>query len=144
MLQPTEELWEKYLPPEVEELLKSQGSGSAYIADPTMPSQVYAPSLGWRGTQQSSRVRDPTRVVTFEVPHNAGIQVYDYKTKSSRIMFGPTLVMLEPDEQFTVLRLSGGVPKQPNVIRTLCVQLGPDFMRDQVSAAARVGVMTDM
>ncbi|KAJ0412485.1 hypothetical protein ATCC90586_005505 [Pythium insidiosum] len=58
--------------------------------------------------------------------------VYDYKTKSSRIMFGPTLVMLEPEEQFTVLRLAGGVPKQPNVIKTLCLQLGPDFMRDQI------------
>jgi major vault protein len=134
MLQPTEELWEKYLPPEVEELLTSQGSGSAYIADPSASGQVYAPSLGQWAPQRSSRARDPTRVVTFEVPHNAGIQVYDYKTKSSRIMFGPTLVMLEPDEQFTVLRLSGGVPKQPNVIRTLCVQLGPDFMRDQVGA----------
>lgn len=129
MLQPTEELWEKYLPPEVEEMLMAQGSGSAYIADPS--TSIYASSLGQRPIR-SARTRDATRVVTFEVPHNAGIQVYDYKTKSSRIMFGPTLVMLEPDEQFTVLRLSGSVPKQPNVIRTLCVQLGPDFMRDQV------------
>ncbi|KAL3667201.1 hypothetical protein V7S43_007436 [Phytophthora oleae] len=133
MLQPTEELWSKYLPPAVEELLSSQAGGSAYVTDPTQSNKLTA-SLGptWDISKGAPRTRDPTRVVTFEVPHNAGIQVYDYKTTSSRILFGPTLVMLEPDEQFTVLRLSGGVPKEPNVIRTLCLQLGPDFMRDQI------------
>ncbi|KAH7492369.1 Major vault protein [Phytophthora ramorum] len=133
MLQPTEELWAKYLPPAVEELLSSQAGGSAYVTDPTESNKLTA-SLGrpWDISKGAPRTRDPTRVVTFEVPHNAGIQVYDYKTTSSRILFGPTLVMLEPDEQFTVLRLSGGVPKEPNVIRTLCLQLGPDFMRDQI------------
>ncbi|OWY97339.1 Major vault protein, partial [Phytophthora megakarya] len=131
MLQPTEELWEKYLPPAVEELLSSQAGGSAYVTDPTQSNKLTA-SLGPWDKSKTMRTRDPTRVVTFEVPHNAGIQVYDYKTTSSRILFGPTLVMLEPDEQFTVLRLSGGVPKEPNVIRTLCLQLGPDFMRDQI------------
>ncbi|GLE10740.1 hypothetical protein PINS_up022980 [Pythium insidiosum] len=135
MLQPTEELWAKMLPPEVEELLQAQRSGSAYVQDPTQsPStSVWTSSLGRDTSSQVVRApRDPTRLVTFEVPHNAAVQVYDYKTKSSRIMFGPTLVMLEPEEQFTVLRLAGGVPKQPNVIKTLCLQLGPDFMRDQI------------
>ncbi|RLN70202.1 hypothetical protein BBJ28_00020555, partial [Nothophytophthora sp. Chile5] len=133
MLQPTEELWTKYVPPAVEGLLSSQSGGSAYVTDPTLSNKLTA-SLGrpWDSKNGAPRRRDPTRVVTFEVPHNAGIQVYDYKTTSSRILFGPTLVMLEPDEQFTVLRLSGGVPKEPNVIRTLCLQLGPDFMRDQI------------
>ncbi|KAG7387063.1 hypothetical protein PHYPSEUDO_014717 [Phytophthora pseudosyringae] len=133
MLEATEELWSKYLPPPVEELLSSQAGGSAYVTDPTQSNKLTA-SLGrpWDTSKGAPRIRDPTRVVTFEVPHNAGIQVYDYKTTSSRILFGPTLVMLEPDEQFTVLRLSGGVPKEPNVIRTLCLQLGPDFMRDQI------------
>ncbi|EEY53394.1 major vault protein [Phytophthora infestans T30-4] len=133
MLQATEELWSKHLSPAVEELLSSQVGGSAYVVDPTQSNKLTA-SLGrpWDTATGAPRQRDPTRVVTFEVPHNAGIQVYDYKTTSSRILFGPTLVMLEPDEQFTVLRLSGGVPKEPNVIRTLCLQLGPDFMRDQI------------
>lgn len=132
MLQPTEELWPKYLSPEVEELLFSQSAGSAYVSDPTQSSTVTA-SLGHRQPKRAGdRKRDPTRVVTFEVPHNAAIQVYDYKTTSSRIMFGPTLVMLDPEEQFTELRLAGGVPKEPNVIRTLCLQLGPDFMRDKI------------
>uniref|UniRef100_K3X224 Major vault protein n=1 Tax=Globisporangium ultimum (strain ATCC 200006 / CBS 805.95 / DAOM BR144) TaxID=431595 RepID=K3X224_GLOUD len=138
MLQPTEELWSKYLSPEVEALLFSQSAGSAYVADPTVSkSSTWASSLGGqhaalRRSSASTRTRDPTRVVTFEVPHNAAIQVYDYKTTSSRIMFGPTLVMLDPEEQFTELRLAGGVPKEPNVIRTLCLQLGPDFMRDKI------------
>lgn len=97
MLQPTEELWAKYLLPEVEELLVSQGTGSAYVQDPTSTSGVVTSSLGQRSS--APLARDPTRLVTFEVPHNAAVQVYDYKTTSSRILFGPTLVMLDPDEQ---------------------------------------------
>lgn len=47
-------------------------------------------------------------------------------------MFGPDLVMLLPDEQFTVLSISGGKPKRPNVIKALCLLLGPDFCTDIV------------
>jgi major vault protein len=39
-------------------------------------------------------------------------------------------VRLEPDEQFTVVYLSGGKPKKPGVIKTLAVGLGPDFFSD--------------
>ncbi|RLO08792.1 hypothetical protein DYB28_011552, partial [Aphanomyces astaci] len=115
MLQPTEELWAKHMGDEIEELLQMD----SYVDD-TAPLSAAAMS------------RDPTRVVTFEVPHNTAIQVYDYSSTMSRIMFGPTLVMLNPEEQFTVIKLSGNVPKTPKAIKTLCLQLGPDFMRDQV------------
>lgn len=47
-----------------------------------------------------------------------------------RVVFGPELVMLGPDEQFTQLSLSGGKPKKPNVIKSLCLLLGPDFCTD--------------
>ncbi|RHZ08471.1 hypothetical protein DYB37_009395, partial [Aphanomyces astaci] len=114
MLQPTEELWAKHMGDEIEELLQMD----SYVDD-TAPLSAAATS------------RDPTRVVTFEVPHNTAIQVYDYSSTMSRIMFGPTLVMLNPEEQFTVIKLSGNVPKTPKAIKTLCLQLGPDFMRDQ-------------
>jgi len=40
--------------------------------------------------------------------------------------------MLGPDEQFTVLSLSGDKPKRPHVIKALSLQLGPDFMTDVV------------
>lgn len=43
---------------------------------------------------------------------------------------GPNLVRLEPDEQFTVNYLSGGKPKRPGVIKTICIGLGPDFFSD--------------
>jgi major vault protein len=39
---------------------------------------------------------------------------------------------LGPDEQFTVLSLSGDKPKRPHVIKSLALQLGPDFMTDIV------------
>jgi len=66
------------------------------------------------------------------VPHNAAVQIYDYKKKVSRAVFGPDLVMLEPDEQFSIISLSGGDPKKPNAITTLALPLGPDFMNDVV------------
>ena len=31
-----------------------------------------------------TRTRDKTQVVTYRVPHNAAIQIYDYKQKRSR------------------------------------------------------------
>ena len=49
-----------------------------------------------------------------------------------RVIFGPDLVLLGPDEQFTQLSLSGGRPKKPNQIRALGLMLGPDFCTDIV------------
>jgi major vault protein len=74
--------------------------------------------------------RDPTRVIAYRVPHNAAVQIYDYRRKHARVVFGPELVMLEPDEQFTQLSLSGGKPKRPAAIRSLLLYLGPDFSTD--------------
>lgn len=74
--------------------------------------------------------RDATRMVTYKCPYNSAIQVYDYKRKKSRVVYGPDLVKLEPDEQFTVIYLSGSKPKRPGVIKTLHIGLGPDFFSD--------------
>lgn len=69
MLNSDEELWNKELPPGVEELLTSG-------KDP----------LGDRGNRSSGtgKDRDKTKVVTFRVPHNAAVQIYDYKEKKAR------------------------------------------------------------
>lgn len=118
MLTPYEELWEKTLPPVVEHLL-SQNDGSL--------------GTGGRGMSADSErpnQRDKTRAVVFHVPQNAVVQIHDYKDRTARSVFGPDLVMLGPDEAFTVLRLSGGKPKQPNRIKALSLFLGPDFMTD--------------
>lgn len=147
MLKPTEELWEKPLPEEVEELLQKQQHGSSYIVPDHYPAGggagAGAGSSAGRGGRstggrskrdtRSSGRRDPTRVVTFRVSNNSACQIYDYKAKASRVVFGPGLVMLGPDEQFTILRLSGDKPKRPNVITSLCLMLGPDFMTDVVT-----------
>jgi hypothetical protein len=47
-----------------------------------------------------------------------------------RVLFGPDLVMLGPDEQFTLISISGDIPKKPNQIKCLCLLLGPDFFTD--------------
>eukprot|EP00667_Euglena_gracilis_P002218 EG_transcript_2218 len=112
MLAPDEELWRKTLPADVEEklnLLPRQRHASAPL--------VY---------------RDPTRVVTYSVPHNCVVQIYDYKSRKPRIVFGPDMVKLGPEEEFTMLHLSGGRPKKAGAFSTICLSLGPDFMTDIV------------
>ncbi|XP_071789878.1 major vault protein-like [Asterias amurensis] len=121
MLNQDEELWQKELPPAVEELLMNR-------KDPLADRAYEVPN----GDKREKR-REKTRVVTFRVPHNAAMQIYDYKEKKARVVFGPELVMLGPDEQFTQLSLSGGKPKRPNMIRSLCLLLGPDFCTDIIT-----------
>ncbi|XP_029015799.1 major vault protein isoform X2 [Betta splendens] len=119
MLTQYEELWQKTLPPNVEALLSS-------LVDP----------LAERSTRRMPACpepRDMTKVVSYRVPHNAAVQVYDYKEKRARVVFGPEMVMLGPDEQFTVLSLSGDKPKRPNVIKAVCLLLGPDFFTDIIT-----------
>lgn len=70
MLTQDEELWAKELPPAVEELL---AEGKDPLADRSDRSR---PGAGLK--------RDKTRVVTYRVPHNAAVQIYDYKDKKAR------------------------------------------------------------
>jgi len=116
MLTHDEELWEKELPVKVEALLLSTKDPLSDRSD--------------RSSGSDGRPRDKTRVVSYRVPHNAAVQVYDYREKKARVVFGPEMVMLGPDEQFTVLSLSGDKPKRANVIKAVCLLLGPDFFTD--------------
>ncbi|XP_020616709.1 major vault protein-like isoform X1 [Orbicella faveolata] len=161
MLTQDEELWEKELPPTVEQLLAGgkdpladRGTRNVVLPEISSFPSMQQMSNQWDEfsnsvqSQNSSRRpgplreqresrsnfgRNKTRVVTFRVPHNAAVQIYDYKEKTARVVFGPELVMLCPDEQFTQLSLSGGKPKKPNVIKALCLLLGPDFCTDIVT-----------
>eukprot|EP01022_Parablepharisma_sp_SALTPOND_P000075 TRINITY_DN1002_c0_g1_i1.p4 TRINITY_DN1002_c0_g1~~TRINITY_DN1002_c0_g1_i1.p4 ORF type:complete len:588 (+),score=121.21 TRINITY_DN1002_c0_g1_i1:19636-21399(+) len=105
MLKAEEELAKKDLPDIVTELLRTQGG---------------------------VKNRAPHSLVTFKVPYNNVVQVYDYKKKKSRVVFGPELVMLNSDEQFTVNYLSGSTPKVPGRVKTLYLSLGPTFSTDKI------------
>uniref|UniRef100_A0A4W6FHP2 Major vault protein n=1 Tax=Lates calcarifer TaxID=8187 RepID=A0A4W6FHP2_LATCA len=91
MLTQDEELWQKELPPNVETLLASPLDPLANRSDRTAG-----------GTGQP---RDKTRVVSYRVPHNAAVQVYDYREKKARA----------------------------NVIKAVCLLLGPDFFTDIIT-----------
>ncbi|XP_006008019.1 major vault protein [Latimeria chalumnae] len=119
MLTHDEELWEKEMPHNVENLLATNKDPVANRSD--------------RSSEPIFQVRDKTQVVSYRVPHNAAVQVYDYREKKARVVFGPELVMLGPDEQFTVLSLSGDKPKRSNVIKAICLLLGPDFCTDIIN-----------
>ncbi|OMJ66916.1 hypothetical protein SteCoe_36083 [Stentor coeruleus] len=126
MLKPEEVLWELNLSPVVEELVCRQMTGETFQMAVKEGSDIKYKSTG------KPYVRDKTRVIAFRVPHNSAVQVYNYKTKVSRVVFGPDRIMLQPDEQFTVVSLSGGLPKREGVITNLALMLGPDFMTDIV------------
>ena len=117
MLRENESLWEKELPPIVEELLKRPNGMKHALFDKDAV---------------AATKRDKTRVVRFNVQHNAAVQIFDYKLKQPRVVFGPDLVLLRPDEEFTVLSVSGDKPKVPNIVKSLQMFLGPDFSSDIV------------
>jgi len=77
-LEAYEELWEKDLPEAIETLLLDTGVEGEEKKPKTGP-------------------RNKTRVVTFRIPHISA-QIYDYKSKRPRVVFGPDLVMLRPGE----------------------------------------------
>ena len=136
MLTQDEEQWAKELPPGVEELLAEGKDPLADRSDRCKLTCVYSMcnENNFCAARTSANIkREKTKVVSFRVPHNAAVQIYDYKEKTARVVFGPELVMLRPDEQFTQLSLSGGKPKRPNVIKSLCLLLGPDFCTDIIT-----------
>jgi len=128
MLTSDEVLWEKELSDEVEELLSFQASGTGFA--PVVVSDSGDRSYAKKKPVSYKRIK--TRAITFRAPHNSAVQLFDYKAKRSRIIFGPDLVILEPYEEITVLRLSGDVPKRENQLKNLALLLGPDFMTDQI------------
>ena len=137
MLTQDEELWQKELPKQVEDLLSRDALFERNIptriatADKSQQQSNNA-STTTTSAKSSASKREKSRLVTYRVPHNACVQIYDYKAKKARIVFGPELVMLGPDEHFTLISLSGSVPKKANQIQSLCLLLGPDFFSDVI------------
>ena len=120
MLTEFEQLWNKTQAPIVDMLLSLNSSGVNFIRTEESEQKI---------KQQKVR-KDQFIAVTFKAPNNSAVQLYDYKNKASRIVFGPELIMLEPYEEFSLITLSGGLPKKENQIKTLTLNLGPDFMTD--------------
>jgi major vault protein len=69
MLNQDEELWEKDLPSDVEALLNKDALAERNVREKGSNSQV-------------KRVKH--QVVSYRVPHNGAVQIYDYKEKKSR------------------------------------------------------------
>jgi len=132
MLTQDEELWQKELPKQVEDLLTRDALVERNIPTRNQTSDKTQAATTTTSSKPNVTKRDKSKLVTYRVPHNACVQIYDYKSKKARIVFGPELVMLGPDEHFTLISLSGCVPKKPNQIQSLCLLLGPDFFTDVI------------
>jgi len=103
LLKDTEQFWEKQLDPIVERII------------------------------YGSKTRDKKQIVTYPVADNCVVQIFDYKGKNTRIVFGPELVLLQPFEEFTVMKLSGGIPKRENQEQAIQVPLGQINFEDQIT-----------
>lgn len=79
MLNQDEELWEKQLTQTVEDLLTSGIDPLANRSDGRIMFGVKS-----QQAPQPPSLRNKTKVVSFRVPHNAAVQVYDYKQKKAR------------------------------------------------------------
>ncbi|KAA3670467.1 major vault protein [Paragonimus westermani] len=147
MLTEDEEHWEKQLPTSVIELLADEEvrfRNRIHLAEVSYPSPVSACAMiqDYFECEEADEYGEsslilpeepkPFQVISLQVPHNAAAQINDYRQNKSRVEFGPVLVMLGPHEQFTLLSLSGGKPKRPNVVKSLYLLLGPDFVTDMV------------
>lgn len=97
------------LNPEIEKLVGLNSSGIDYI-----PSSVDSKGDIEYVYKHVPERKNKSIAVCYKAPHNSAVQLFDYKNKKSRIVFGPELIMLEPYEEFTLITLSGGQPKQEN------------------------------
>ena len=127
-----EELHEKELSPVVEELLSGNFAGTVFAS-----AEVDEKGDMKYNKNKTLKTREKFRVVTFRAPDNSAVQVFDYKSMSSRIVFGPELIKLGPHEEFTVVNLSGKKPKVENQIKNIAILLGPDFMTDIIEVETR-------
>ncbi|RNF06310.1 major vault protein [Trypanosoma rangeli] len=138
MLDALEELWEKNLSPDVERCLAGQH------CLPPEPSEES--NLSKSSSDQGLRGKTHWAVM-YRVPYRSVTQVYNYKALTTRTIFGPERVLLEPDEEFTLVTLSGSQfdPNNPsdcpakeiNHIKALHLFLGPSNMRDIVNVETR-------
>jgi major vault protein len=103
MLKESEELWNKLLSAEIEKLVGLNSSGIDYI--PATENARGEIEYQYKDVQER---KNKSLAVVYKAPHNSAIQLFDYKNKKSRIVFGPELIMLEPYEEFTLITLSGG------------------------------------
>ena len=133
LLAANEELWEKELDPLSERMVFGQYSGTSYATSEVDEKG----NIVYSNAAIKAPKRDKFRVVTFRSPQNSAVQVFDYRQKQSRVIFGPELIKLGPHEDFTVLNLSGKKPKIEDQINTIPLLLGPDFMTDIIEVETK-------
>jgi len=70
--------------------------------------------------------------VVVDLENNQVICLQGKSREKQRVVFGPDKIFLEPHERPRILTLSGGVPVRPNALKVAVLDLGPDFIMDEV------------
>lgn len=124
-----ESLWEKHLSEE-----ELQALGYAMQDEDNLGIRVLS------ATPRARRFKSEAVVVDLEDRE----AIYLYDGTKVRVVFGPEMVFLEPNERPKVLFISGGVLIRPNVLRIARLNLGPDFIRDRVTVRTRDNATLDL
>lgn len=109
-----EELWDKHLSPQLSQLLNRKHDVAA------------------------------SRVVSYACGENEAVQIFDYKSNQQRVVFGPELIMLAPNEEFKVLNLSAGVPKMENGEKRIAINLGQNHFDDEITVETQDHAVLNM
>jgi len=80
LLNENEELWEKNLPPDIEELLATEKG--FLTVEQARNDEEFREKI-----KNKIATRDRTRVIRLDVPHNHAVQVYDYREKKKDVLF---------------------------------------------------------
>eukprot|EP00828_Plagiopyla_frontata_P033497 TRINITY_DN434_c0_g1_i3.p1 TRINITY_DN434_c0_g1~~TRINITY_DN434_c0_g1_i3.p1 ORF type:complete len:1103 (+),score=209.21 TRINITY_DN434_c0_g1_i3:125-3433(+) len=83
-------------------------------------------------------------MITNYCPFNHAVQIYDFNKKDSMVVIGPKFTCLEPQQQFTVISVSGGIPKKPFFETFINICLGPNFITDQVTVETADHALLDI
>ncbi len=76
--------------------------------------------------------RKKYEIVTYPVGDNSVVQIFDFKKRSTRAVFGPEMVLLQPSEELTIMRVSGGIPKREGAEIQIALPLGQTNFEDEI------------
>jgi major vault protein len=92
LLKAHEELWDKPLTAELEDLYATEKLGINYVVPIERNGKTF-----YEKTDTTGYKRVKHEVMSYNVPNNRAVQLYDFKNNVSKVVFGPDLILLEPE-----------------------------------------------
>lgn len=100
---------------------------------------IWRPAIEEDMKKERGRKFDPMKIISFEpwvaqplwVLENEAIKIMS-QNKEPKIVFGPSVLLLEPYERPFVMTIAGGTPKNTKRLKIWKIKLGPNFSTDVI------------